>query len=117
MKIFTRRDSATAALRKLGIDKKDYSKFIATDGPDFLVDLDYAQKFLLKPVLKPLDVTKSRDGSMAQFMRTRIVEGADNLTILAETIEKFPGFDAKKHKTYPSWYRCQLNRGEGRMKY
>lgn len=37
-RVFTRRDSATALLKKLGVDKADYNRFIVIDGDTFTVD-------------------------------------------------------------------------------
>ena len=48
IKTFASRDSATSALRKLGISSADYNQFIAKDkdGGKFICDLEAAKKFL-----------------------------------------------------------------------
>ena len=43
MKAFARRDSATALLRKMGVAKTDYDKFISKKGDEFLVDVKAAE--------------------------------------------------------------------------
>ena len=47
-KSFARRDSATALLRKMGIDKADYNKFITAKGDSFVVDVAAAEKSAIK---------------------------------------------------------------------
>jgi DNA-binding protein HU-beta len=48
LKTFTRRDSATALLRKMGIDKANYNEFITVKGDSFVVDVAAAEKSTIK---------------------------------------------------------------------
>lgn len=43
MKAFARRDSATALLRKMGVAKTDYDKFITKKGDEFIVNVKAAE--------------------------------------------------------------------------
>lgn len=46
-KTYSRRDSATSYLRKLGVNKKDYARLITTDGKTFSIDETKARKAVL----------------------------------------------------------------------
>lgn len=129
-RIFKNRDSATTILRKLGVDKKEYHRFVVQDGSVYILDLEAAQRFVAKPVsaevakIKKTAARKEAAGdkaprkSMSGFIEQLIKDGLDNAAIHAEVTQNFPGYDAAgKQKHYPSWYRCRLNRVEGRMKY
>src|SRR5512139_552547 len=52
-KIYARRDSATAVLRKLGINPRDYNLFIKTKGAEFHLDVGAAEAHLKPAEAKP----------------------------------------------------------------
>lgn len=124
VKFYTRRDSATTALRKLGIQPRDYNLFIEkmTDGR-FACQVAKAQMHLesLKnpspkmiragrratdPVVKSGKPTKTK--GVSAVARELILAGRTNQEVWAVIKEAFNLDDSKKH--YPTWYRCELKR-------
>lgn len=136
--IYTRRDSATTVLRKLGIPATDYNRFITKVPEGYNLDLDgakeYAQELAViaekarvdtvkaeakatKPnVVKanrrqddPTIATKPKHGSISAFMRGLILEGKSNAEVWSAAKATFPNLsDDKKH--YPTWFRCEMKR-------
>jgi len=134
-KVFTRRDSATAELRKMGIPKEAYGNFINVVDGKFHCDIAKAtlslvkatenvlkndkanRKLLPTPVLKrpitPEDKEKiasvrCAETTMAGLARKLILDGMSNDAIFIELQINFGIGD--KHKSYPAWYRSQLTR-------
>lgn len=126
VKTFARRDSATAALKKLGIQASDYNLFISqtTDGR-VAVTLDKAQEFLAARLRKvateeiPQKRNKGRTEkeaasnqikkpSVAGVVRMHILAGLDNKAIHEILKRDFDHDEDKAH--YPAWYRSQMRR-------
>lgn len=132
-KTFAKRDSATAALRKLGVAKEDYNNFIevveAPHGKFFNVDLNAAKESLGTKVTLPKDYIDSLPKTtlksapaktapaaingngkitVSSFIRSLIQAGKTNAEIWAEVQPKFNLADSKKN--YPAWYRSEMNR-------
>lgn len=125
IKNYSRRDSATSALRKMGIKSDQYNKFIKTND-DGSVDcnISAAKKSLSGPVKSKGKVTKKRGKKAATskavrpintetisgLCRSMILDGKDNESILKALKKKFGAkrFEDKSH--YPAWYRCELRR-------
>lgn len=123
MKTYTRRDSCTALLKKMGIDKTEYNQFITSANGLFYVDLVAAEKLIAdrkaaaeeaaKPKSKksttetdkPAKVEKE---SCSSVCRDLIRAGKTNAEIWAIVKTKFNLGDNKKH--YPAWYRADLAR-------
>lgn len=132
-KDFTRRDSATAFLRKNGIDKADYNDYIriVTDqhGSIFTITLDdvdgtpvsnkaksvkiitrsesVAKRDAEKAVAAPVK-TNGEKRTVSSAIRDLIKAGKTNGEIWATVQPEFKLADNKKH--YPAWYRSELNR-------
>lgn len=79
---YTRRDSATAALRKLGIEKTDYHRFIDVlkdeDGTLFVVDVDAAKAFVARAAAPKVVVPVKLDpvGNSEAAKRTAAQKGS-----------------------------------------
>lgn len=123
IKTYTRRDSATAALRKLGIPKELYGDFIEVIDGAFHVDLARAQVYASgetvqapKPAPKKAKpVKKKKPKSISAVAREAILEGLSNPQVFIRLQAVF-GEERinEEHKHYPSWYRCELRRA-GRL--
>lgn len=126
VKTFARRDSATAALKKLGIKASDYNMFITqtTDGRT-AVALDKAAEYLqaqLRKVAtevvpqqklkgrtqKEADSNQIKRPSVAGVIRKLILDGLDNKAIHEVMKRDFNHDEDKAH--YPAWYRSQMRR-------
>lgn len=126
LKTFARRDSATAALKKLGIKASDYNLFISqtTDGRH-AVATDKAEEFLkaqLRKVAneeipqkqlkgrtkKEADSNQIKRPTVAGVIRKLILDGLDNKAI-HEVMKRDFGHDEDKSH-YPAWYRSQMRR-------
>lgn len=101
-KIVKTRDAATSVLRKLGIAKADYNKFISNSNETFAVDVAGAVEHL-KPKTK-----SSGKPTCASTAREMIRSGMNNKEIWAQIKVLFNLDDNKKH--YPAWYRCEMRR-------
>lgn len=113
MKHYTRRDSATAALRKLGIGKADYTKFITAVDDGFDCDLEAAQASLKKPTKKSssnrAETTKKAGAeTIASVAREMIYDGKTNEEVWRVIQDRFKLDDNKRH--YPAWFRAQIRR-------
>ena len=120
VKIFKRRDSATALLRKMGINSRDYGLFIEKmeDGR-FTCQVALAEGHLEslkeqtkpKPKKKATKVKKEKRVTISSLCRDMILDGADNAAIFKALQEKYgeERFGPEK-RHYPAWYRCELRR-------
>lgn len=126
VKTYARRDSAAAALKKLGVKASDYNMFISqtTDGR-VAVALDKAEEYLAARLRKvateevPQKQLKGRTEkeaatnqikrpSVAGVIRKYILDGLDNKAI-HELLKRDFGHDEDKAH-YPAWYRSQMRR-------
>lgn len=124
---YTARDSATAALRKIGVTKSDYDDFIVRRDGIFYCDIEGAKTFIAKQSTKAAAVTErvaapvvktektvavKSEGkvSVSALIRTAILEGASNQEIWDRFGPSGNGMLAENHKHYGSWYRCELRR-------
>src|SRR3990167_71529 len=76
-KTYTKRDSATAVLKKAGIDRKDYDQYITKKDDVFVINVvDGA------PVSKSAKAPKAaRTGTVSAVARALILEGKDNKAV------------------------------------
>ena len=124
VKFYTRRDSATTVLRKLGVQARDYEFFIEkTSDGQFAVQVARAEMHLesLKNP-KPVKAAPAKAGRRAvdaevkapkrigisQTARDLILEGKTNQEVWEVLKQTFSLDDSKRH--YPTWYRCELKR-------
>jgi len=124
VKFYTRRDSATTVLRKLGIQPRDYDLFIEkTSDGQFACQVARAEMHLEslkkpKTVLKEAvkagrraadpEVIKTRRVGVSSMARDLILAGKTNQEVWDVLKDAFNLDDSKKH--YPTWYRCELKR-------
>jgi len=107
-KIFKNRDSATAALKKVGIAKADYARFISkTADGKFKCDINTAIESLLPPA-KAVKRKMSHKETVSAVARALVLAGNDNAEIWSVLQKRF-GLDDKK-RGYPAWYRNELRR-------
>lgn len=138
IKVFARRDSATGELRKMGISKENYSKFISAVGDKFHCDIAKAALSLVvdtktitkktvgrpTPIEKPdskkpatledrekVDAVRCTETTASGMTRKMILDGHTNADIFIELQINFGLTDDKNH--YPAWYRSQLCRAIG----
>lgn len=110
----SKRDSATAILRKLGVNPRDYDLFIerTDDGLKVKIGLadDHVQSLKAaaanKP--KPPKAAKPPKVSVSTVCRELILAGRSNEETWAAVKEQFRLDDSKRH--YPAWYRGELRR-------
>ena len=128
---YTARDSATSALRKIGVVKADYDDFIIKRDGTFYCDIEGAKTFVSKqktqaPVETPIALapavkmvkaakpakTEKVEGkvSVSAMIRTAILEGKSNQEIWDSMGPNGSGLIEQKHAHYGSWYRCELRR-------
>ena len=102
----TRRDAATADLRRMGIKKEDYDRFIDKRPEGFVVKLKLAQEYLesVKPRKSPVLKRVTCSGRCREL----ILEGKTNEQAWLIIQKEFNLNNDKKH--YPSWYRSQMKR-------
>lgn len=131
-KYYTRRDSATAVLRKLGIPSSQYRNYIsiAPDGR-FICNIASAENFVQKligkskrPIKTTQRIRKERgqdvDGSpinpkkkkvtISGLCREKILDGLTNKEVFAAMTKEFGAGSTEGKEGYPSWYRCELKR-------
>ena len=124
VKFYTRRDSATTVLRKLGIQARDYDLFIEkTSDGQFACQVARAEMHLEslkkpKTVLKEAvkagrratdpEVAKTKRVGVSSMARDLILAGKTNQEVWDVLKDAFNLDDSKKH--YPTWYRCELKR-------
>ena len=124
IKIYSNRDSATSALRKMGIEARDYNLFIfkVKDEPTKVeCNFDLADAYLKnkhkfeKPLgshkfknVKPPKPPKEPRKTLSGDVRKMILDGKSNQEIWALIKVEWKLDDTKKH--YPTWYRCEMKR-------
>jgi len=121
-KTYTARDSATSALRKLGLQARDYNLFITKVGDKFECKLGAAAAHLEslknpKPVVTEEPKTKvakkaiepkAKKAGISATARELILSGKTNQEVWEALKQQFNLDDSKKH--YPTWYRCEMKR-------
>ena len=120
-KTYTARDSATSALRKLGLQARDYNLFITKVGDKFECKLGAAAAHLEslknpKPVAeapkakvtKKTAEPKAKKTGISATARELILSGKTNQEVWEVLKQQFNLDDSKKH--YPTWYRCEMKR-------
>jgi hypothetical protein len=132
-KIYTARDSATSALRKIGIQARDYNLFISKVGSKFECKLGAAAAHLeslknptpkveAKPAIKVVHTKSGRRAKdpevdapvkaklegISATARSLILDGKTNQEVWGILKERFNLDDSKRH--YPTWYRCEMKR-------
>jgi hypothetical protein len=121
-KTYTARDSATSALRKIGIQARDYNLFITKVGDKFECKLGAAAAHLEslknpKPVAtekpkaksaKKTAAPKEKKLGISATARQLILDGKSNQEVWEALKQQFNLDDSKKH--YPTWYRCEMKR-------
>ncbi len=134
-KTYTAHDSATSALRKLGLQARDYNLFITKVGDKFECKLGAAAAHLEslknpKPVEEAKSVAakepkvakagrravdtvieveaKPKKLGISATARELILSGKTNQEVWEALKQRFNLNDSKKH--YPTWYRCEMKR-------
>lgn len=128
-KTYTARDSATSALRKIGLQARDYNLFITKVGDKFECKLGAATAHLEslknpKPVAAaepktkvakagrraadPVVEAKPKKMGISATARELILSGKTNQEVWEALKQQFDLDDSKKH--YPTWYRCEMKR-------
>lgn len=117
-KTYSHRDSATAALRKLGIKARDYNLFIEKSGDKFICHLDRAKNVYgveksssskaSGAPKKSASAKKPAKRTVTSVVREMIFGGLTNAEIWAAIKEEFKLDDKKK--SYPAWYRADAKR-------
>ncbi len=118
-KTYTARDSATSALRKIGLQARDYNLFITKVGDKFECKLGAAAAHLEslknpKPVetkakaAKKTVEPKAKKAGISATARELILSGKTNQEVWEVLKQQFNLDDSKKH--YPTWYRCEMKR-------
>lgn len=136
-KTYTARDSATSALRKLGLQARDYNLFITKVGDKFECKLGAAAAHLEslknpKPVAEaktedkpvaakepkvvkagrravdPVVEVKAKKLGISATARELILSGKTNQEVWEALKQQFNLDDSKRH--YPTWYRCEMKR-------
>lgn len=126
IKVYARRDSATSALRKLGVKKEDYNLFIRlVEDPfgnsprEYQCNIGEAKKAVFREKNRPPPRTtkqraartqpkKSNHATISSRARELILDGKTNEEVFSALQAEFQLDDEKKY--YPSWYRCELRR-------
>lgn len=127
-KTYTRRDSATSALRKIGLQARDYDLFITKKSDnEFECRLGAAAahlESLKNPAPKTIMGSAIKAGrrvtdpvvqdkpakakGVSAVARELILAGKTNQEVWAAIKDAFNLDDSKKH--YPTWYRCEMKR-------
>lgn len=124
IKYYTRRDSATSVLRKMGVPSDYYVQLIEvmSDG-QYELNVTKAEAFLeslKKPKVAPAKAGRRVDdpivektgqpkrGSISHVARELILSGKTNLEVWVLLKETFGLDESKRH--YPTWYRAELKR-------
>jgi hypothetical protein len=109
IKIYKRRDSATTALRKMGIKPRDYNIFIEQTsdgcfacniiGAKMRIERQHPQK------------SKGKKVTISSLCRALILNGKTDTEIMIALRREF-GEDhiGPEKNSYPCWYRCELRR-------
>lgn len=126
-KVVKTRDSAVAVLRKLGVKKEDYSKFVTKVDGGFRVEITKAKANIAKPtkpeVVKPMGKRakaaaakaakpalppKEKKITVTSVTEGLIQSGKSNPDVWAVIKGQFKLSDDKRW--YPSWFRSRLKR-------
>jgi hypothetical protein len=118
-KTYASRDSATSALRKLGIQACDYDLFITKIDGKFECNLGAAAEHLeslknpkpetiTEAAVKAAKIEKPRRAGISATARALILAGKTNQEVWAVLKDSFNLDESKKH--YPTWYRCEMKR-------
>lgn len=117
-KTYASRDSATSALRKLGIQACDYDLFITKVDGKFECKLGAAAEHLeslknpkpaeTKAAKATRPAAETKRTGISATARALILAGKTNQEVWAELKQQFNLDDSKKH--YPTWYRCEMKR-------
>ncbi len=113
-KTYASRDSATSALRKIGIQARDYDLFITKTDGKFECRLGEAAAHLEslknpKPkAAKPAKTKEPKRQSISQVARDLILDGKTNQEVWEVLQAQFNLDHAKR--SYPTWYRCEMKR-------
>jgi hypothetical protein len=115
-KLYKTRDSATSALRKLGLKPRDYDLFIDKLDGMFRCRVEAAAAHLaslLQPApaakeTRPAKAPAAKRVGVSQTARDLILAGKTNAEVWAVLQAQFKLDDGKKH--YPTWYRSELKR-------
>jgi hypothetical protein len=126
-KIYATRDSATSALRKIGLQARDYNFFITKVGDKFecrvgdaIAHLEALKNpKLVEPKAATPKVKAAKAGrraadpvvktaTISTVARDMILDGKTDQEVWAALVEQFNLDDSKKH--YPTWYRCEMKR-------
>jgi hypothetical protein len=99
---YSRRDSATKLLRKMGISADKYNDFIEkTDDGNFVCQVAKAERYLTQ-------FSKLTIGAVCCEL---ILAGKSNVEVFEQLQEKFGAERINdKKRGYPAWYRCKLRR-------
>lgn len=118
-KTYTRRDSVTVILRKMGIDKAEYNNHIITnaDGTFSIREQDQTLPWEDAPKTEAAPAAESKKSTKAEkeprrtvsfAAREHILAGHDNKKVFELLKSEFNLDDNKK--SYPSWYRSEMKR-------
>ena len=124
MKTYTRRDSVTAILRKMGIDKADYNNHIITnaDGTFSVKEQDSTPPWEEAPTVETAQTAEPKSTkkmaakaepkeprrTVSSAAREHILAGHDNKKVFELLQSEFKLDDDKK--SYPGWYRSEMKR-------
>ena len=124
MKTYTRRDSVTAILRKMGIDKADYNNHIITnsDGTFSIKEQDSTPPWEEAPTVEAAPTVEPKSTkkmaakaepkepcrTVSSAAREHILAGHDNKKVFELLQSEFKLGDDKK--SYPGWYRSEMKR-------
>ena len=123
-KTYTRRDSVTAILRKMGVDKAEYNNHIITnaDGTFSIREQDQTPPWEETPKTEAAPAAESKKSTkteapkaekeprrtVSSAAREHILAGHDNKKVFELLKNEFNLDDNKK--SYPGWYRSELKR-------
>ncbi len=104
MKIFNSKRSAIKALRRIGVRRRDYEKFLV-ENDDGTIEcyLEEAEDYVY-------NVHRKNPGGIGDFCRTMILDGYTNDEILAKMVEVYGEDYITTRYKYPAWYRAELRR-------
>lgn len=124
MKTYTRRDSVTAILRKMGIDKADYNNHIIAnaDGTFSVKEQDSTPPWEENPTVEAAPTVEPKSTkkmaakaepkeprrTVSSAAREHILAGHDNKKVFELLQSEFKLDDDKK--SYPGWYRSEMKR-------
>lgn len=138
VKIYTRRDSATSVLRKMGIKPRDYDFFIEKMEDGRVACQIARAEMHLESLSKPIKTTKrllkennlTAEGALKEpkpkaakkkdtkvkqptisgLARQLIIQGKTNKEVMAALVKEFGEERMAGKGHYPTWYRCEVRR-------